>query len=763
MPSEVYIIALGAVAPTGTCAAVVAASSRAELGQAQLHEADGVGSCRIAKTADDGADESRAARMRRLLQRALAECSMQLPENVDVPLWLSAPSDVVAGDLVQPALRFGFARYGIPDTVRAVDGLVALKLATAAIRSGTVELACVAGVDVQTDGESLARLASQGLLATEAMPWGILPSEGAGALLIASDKACERLRLPRLARVRGVADALETSARRALPCTGQALTAVCHELLDSLANGERADDIYGDLNAERKRVDEWMYTAARIGGKCRDTVLISTPALQWGDLGHATGVLLALLAAVDLSHGHTHGPQALLWTAARDGIRAAALLTRCDDGTGSLEPRHGPDATQAAHDMELVETLLHEADFLTTLRAGHIAQRESAPECGDTGHARCERRLERHVDALRLTRALALACEGANRCIYPTLRVALERESSDRCYELLTQVDLSTEEVRRDVRAALAHGARPQHLALCERLQQHDDPALFELALWLSGDLQRTSDSFRWERALRAGPSTFALSVPYALARTASAHHLHDLYGWLHGGDEVAQASAALALLRLDRVRATAYLRALPGPALLPALALVCSVREETALLRACDDFGADPRSVLALGLLGTSNAVAALHDRLAHPTLAEHAGRALHLATGEALFEPHEVVVRTPDEELSEAERDARAAGDGEAGVERTSTRRFACDPAAWRPLRDAHFAKYPDGQRARLGKPLDRAADAAALTSPYLAPAVQQLCAESLLLVSGVDVKLRSEARIEDLRRAAQWAVRG
>ena len=86
------------------------------------------------------------------------------------------------------------------------------------------------------------------------------------------------------------------------------------------------DAVYCDINGERHRVDEWAFTALRVGTVLRDASAYESPAGSCGDVGAASAVLASVLAVQAWQRGYAAGPRALVWTSSWRGLRGAMVL-----------------------------------------------------------------------------------------------------------------------------------------------------------------------------------------------------------------------------------------------------------------------------------------------------------------------------------------------------------------------------------------------------------------------------------------------------
>jgi 3-oxoacyl-[acyl-carrier-protein] synthase-1 len=152
-------------------------------------------------------------------------------------------------------------------------------------------------------------------------------------VIVASRFALGALQLPRLARVSGAHAAMES---RTIASDAEVLG---HGLADAVlgATGalrlpaEAVEDVYGDINGERYRADEWGFALLRAGRALR-TVQCKTPASCWGDVGAASGALGCVLAVRAWARGYASGSRALVWGGSDNGLRAAVVLQAPEAG-----------------------------------------------------------------------------------------------------------------------------------------------------------------------------------------------------------------------------------------------------------------------------------------------------------------------------------------------------------------------------------------------------------------------------------------------
>jgi 3-oxoacyl-[acyl-carrier-protein] synthase-1 len=537
---EVHVVSVGAITPLGSSAALSFAAVHARLSRTRLEDGDDGVSYHRAVVDALPAELSRLGRLKALLASALEDALAPLPALQArsaslpraIPLWLALPEGVRSAEVCAERSEFGTAMWPVVTLSGGrASGLLALQAAASAIAQGQHELALVAGVDVQSDKESVAALALAGRLLTDDNPWGIVPSEGAAALLLMSSRLLARLGLVSLGVIEAVAASRDDAQQRGVPCIGEGLSQACHGVLDSARQQARAAEIYGDLNGERAQADEWGYSAPRLAQRCREVTDAQMPALWWGDQGHATGTLLVSLALYDGARGHARGSHLLVWTTSDSIERAAALIVAAP---GS--PIIVPTRALGAPDREQVEELLSEARFVSGQRTEQRASLEEQPSSGDAAVAASEQRLERHVDGLVVMHEAALdACATESfdpSLAYVQLRVLSTRTSREPLSALLHELPLSEPAMFAAAHEALSDAGGSLVRELSRALVMAEQtPQLVALGLWLCGDLSEPLGN--WESCSSAGPGALGASFPYALGRLASSEQAGLLEPWL--------------------------------------------------------------------------------------------------------------------------------------------------------------------------------------------------------------------------------------
>jgi 3-oxoacyl-[acyl-carrier-protein] synthase I len=166
-------------------------------------------------------DATRAERIQLFAEGALRDCLGALPDRAlgTLPVHIALP-EAGRGAALSPreiTLRLANAASHLdwspsPRMGGRAGFLQALQAAVLSIASQRTEAAVVVGMDSYCDRESLRQLAADGRVLSARNPDGLIPGEGAGALLIATATAARRAGLVPLATVEAVALARDTTA-----------------------------------------------------------------------------------------------------------------------------------------------------------------------------------------------------------------------------------------------------------------------------------------------------------------------------------------------------------------------------------------------------------------------------------------------------------------------------------------------------------------------------------------------------------------------
>ncbi|RWO32179.1 MAG: hypothetical protein EOS08_09200 [Mesorhizobium sp.] len=343
--TPVWLAGLAARTPVGLRPESAAAAVRAGISAITEHPffVDRNGEpMRLAQDAVIGPEVPLAERMKELLLSTL----LQLPQDAALSANGLRTLLIICAPEPRPGLPDGIAevlgravmgRFG-PATLRVqcltnghAAGMFAFGMAAKAIDEGKTDLAVVAGVDSYHDYQTLEWMDETGQLKSEVNRDGFFPGEGAGACLLARRNLISELGLEALAQLSAVSTAPEriTIKRHGEDevCVGEGLSSAFLGLEPVIGTDRRKiTDTYCDLNGQRYRSEELVYTILRVQHLSDEATHYLHPADCWGDVGAASGPLFAALAHAAASKGYSHGSRAALWASSEGGQRAVTLL-----------------------------------------------------------------------------------------------------------------------------------------------------------------------------------------------------------------------------------------------------------------------------------------------------------------------------------------------------------------------------------------------------------------------------------------------------
>jgi len=234
----------------------------------------------------------------------------------------------LCSQLIAQLLPWRLAAETVFETGHA-SGLMAIEHAVDLIRAGT-EFVLAGGVDSYYSAETLEWLDQTGRLHSEANMDGFIPGEGAGFCLLTSSATALRYGLSPLAEVLSAESGEEPHPLISDGvCLGQGMTGVFSKVLSVPVPAPKvADWTLCDMNGESFRSTEWMYAYLRTGRKHRDPLQLWHPADCYGDIGAASGPVLAGIAMAAWRRSYARGDRCLVWTASEGKHRSAALLQR---------------------------------------------------------------------------------------------------------------------------------------------------------------------------------------------------------------------------------------------------------------------------------------------------------------------------------------------------------------------------------------------------------------------------------------------------
>lgn len=229
-----------------------------------------------------------------------------------------------------PALldRLGDSAAAI-GAVRAQGGAGSLAIladAVEAIRNGSISRAVVVGADTFIDRDRLALLDRDHRVKSARSSAGMIPGEGATALMleIAADAIRRRTRVLATLGEVGTGDEPQTSSGDR-ESSGRGLT---HALRAALAGGAAHAPrwILCNLNGEAYRAVEWGTASVRLARELGGGTRISHAADCVGELGSAIGGVMIAQAIAGFARGYAPAPEALLWAGSDGGTRAAVRV-----------------------------------------------------------------------------------------------------------------------------------------------------------------------------------------------------------------------------------------------------------------------------------------------------------------------------------------------------------------------------------------------------------------------------------------------------
>jgi len=229
----------------------------------------------------------------------------------EVHAWQLRPADIVRSEIGHAA------------------GTMALHAAWEAIRNGSTELALVGGVDSYLEPETLEWLEAHEQLHSAGLdnnPYGFVPGEAAAFVLLASDWAMRHYQLRPALDLCTVATTRESNLIKTdAVCTGEGLTALFRSLAQDVPAGVQIDMLYGDMNGEPYRADEFGFATVREGTIFKDPSEFMAPADCWGDVGAASGPLYMILCDAAARRSYAAGPLSAAFTSSETGERSGFL------------------------------------------------------------------------------------------------------------------------------------------------------------------------------------------------------------------------------------------------------------------------------------------------------------------------------------------------------------------------------------------------------------------------------------------------------
>jgi len=308
MPEPTFVITgIGMHTPVGTSAAATCAAVRAGISRVRAwpHFSFGGEALNVGATAADGRDASWVEKAVPLTSQPIHEALWQAGlygcdwHGRRVGLYFATPSPTRTG--VLPDLYADFRAYlgDLWDELAGNDiihlvahahvgGALALAQACGALARGELDAAVVAGFESALDSPYLDELLAQGRLHTAERSGGIIPGEGAAAVVLETVDVARRRKAPALARL--VAVALEQEAPGWSPTRPSQAGALSRALQTGLAVEPGAPcyrRLMVDHTGERWRIREWALAEPRALGGLPLGWQLWHPVESVGDLGAA--------------------------------------------------------------------------------------------------------------------------------------------------------------------------------------------------------------------------------------------------------------------------------------------------------------------------------------------------------------------------------------------------------------------------------------------------------------------------------------------
>lgn len=340
----VYVCSVGARTPVGAGWLPAAAAVRAGVSAIAAHP-DWVdksgGRVRVARDAFLDTDLDMTRRIVTMLKDAIDEA---VPDRTMLrPGWrlecwvgIPAPRPGVAASLGNTVTVAVAGVLGVAlETVHVLPyghaaGAMAVQTAAQRVSQGHADLCLAAGADSYVGWDTLEWLDMAGRLMSAANRNGFPPGEGAAVCVVAGRRVAQALALalPELVRIAAAATAMEPQPALSCdqPCIGVGLTEAIRGAVTGTASLGAVAITYCDLNGERHRNEEFVYTMLRTQDAFADANDYVAPADCWGDAGAASGPLYVCLAVAAAQRGYGRGRLPLLWTASDAGQRCAVLL-----------------------------------------------------------------------------------------------------------------------------------------------------------------------------------------------------------------------------------------------------------------------------------------------------------------------------------------------------------------------------------------------------------------------------------------------------
>jgi len=207
----------------------------------------------------------------------------------------------------------------------------ALRKAMEELKTGTIDVGVVGGVDSLLDEATLAWLENTHRLKTPDMPVGLQPGEAAAFFTVEIVRESSAAKAKALAGIQAVH--MGTEARTLLsgePSLGEGLAVLMMRLVDGgNANGQ-VPWFITDQNGEFSRAMEWGNAVVRMieNWPVLGEAVLWYPAMSFGDTGAATGAVAACMAMRAFEQGYAPAGKSPIIISSADGVSRAALFLK---------------------------------------------------------------------------------------------------------------------------------------------------------------------------------------------------------------------------------------------------------------------------------------------------------------------------------------------------------------------------------------------------------------------------------------------------
>ncbi|MBT1072770.1 3-oxoacyl-ACP synthase [Pelotalea chapellei] len=205
----------------------------------------------------------------------------------------------------------------------------ALAQAAELIESNPATLCIIGGIDSLLRASTLNWFEQAGRLKSVSYGrhQGLIAGEAVGFMIIEDPARAEQASRPILARITALGLAEESSPRASnSPSRNSGLTDACHAALSGVQDKEiRA--MFGDLNGENSRAVEWSMADMRCFKERYEQRQLWTPANCYGDIGAASGTVIANIVTQGFTRGWLQSP-ALMFCSDDHGSCGALVLEK---------------------------------------------------------------------------------------------------------------------------------------------------------------------------------------------------------------------------------------------------------------------------------------------------------------------------------------------------------------------------------------------------------------------------------------------------